>query len=171
MYICNSETYLFLGDDTTSDSIILEFLRIFQSPVQQTQAQFRSQTPSPSVTQIGPVSPSEETSAAQQILQKMSQAAAKTIPSPDTFNKKKRKMDDDLTHAYLKQSEGLNNLAVQVSQALTAKQNPAPVPAAAPDPILGAIQMALTKVKDANKFQCMLDVLQYINEKYLKTDE
>lgn len=100
MYICNSETYLFLGDDTTSDSIILEFLRIFQSPVQQTQAQFRSQTPSPSVTQIGPVSPSEETSAAQQILQKMSQAAAKTIPSPDTFNKKKRKMDDDLTHVF-----------------------------------------------------------------------
>lgn len=59
----------------------------------------------------------------------------------------------------LKQSEGLNNLAVQISQALAVKQNPAPVPAAAPDPILGAIQMALTKVKDANKFQCMLDVL------------
>lgn len=80
-------------------------------------------------------------------------------------------MNNDLTDAYIKQSERLNNLAVQVSQALVAKQNPTPAPVAALDPILGAIQMALTKVKDANKFQCMLDILQYINEKYVKIDE
>lgn len=80
-------------------------------------------------------------------------------------------MNNDLTDAYIKQSEGLNNLAVQVSQALVAKQNPIPAPVAALDTILGAIQMALTKVKDANKFQCMLDILQYINEKYVKIDE
>lgn len=101
----------------------------------------------------------------------MNQTTAKIVPLSDTFNKKKRKINDYLTDTYIKQSEGLNNLAMQVSQALIAKQNPAPTPVASLDPILGAIQMALTKVKDANKFQCMLDILQYINEKYLKIDE
>lgn len=161
---------IFLGNDTTSDSTTFESPGIFQSPTQQTQAQFRCQTPSSSVTQIRPASSREETSAAQQILQ-TNQTTAKTVPLPDTFSKKKRKMNNDLTDAYIKQSEGLNNLAVQVSQALVAKQNPTPAPVAALDPILGAIQMALTKVKDANKFQCMLDILQYINEKYVKIDE
>ncbi|KAL0116427.1 hypothetical protein PUN28_009813 [Cardiocondyla obscurior] len=31
--------------------------------------------------------------------------------------------------------------------------------------------MALTKVKEANKFQCMLGILQYINDNYMETDE
>lgn len=101
----------------------------------------------------------------------MNQATAKTVPVPDNFNKKKRKMNDDLTDVYIKQSEGLNNLAMQVSQALITKQNPEPTPAAILDPILGAIQVALTKVKEAKKFQCMLDILHYINEKYVKIDE
>ena len=107
----------------------------------------------------------------QQILQTVNQTAAKTVPSSDTFSKKKRKINNDLTETYIKQSEGLNNLAMQVSQALTAKQNSAPASTTTSDPILGAIQMALTKVKDENKFQCMLDVLQYINENYVKINK
>lgn len=101
----------------------------------------------------------------------MNQATAKTVPPSDTFKKKKMKINDDLTHAYMKQSEGLNNLAVQVSQPLAAKQNQESVPAAVPNPMLGAIQMALTKVKDIYKLQCMLDILQYINEKYLNSSD
>lgn len=101
----------------------------------------------------------------------MSRPTAKTVPKSDIFNKKKRKIDVDFTDVYNKRSETLNNLATQVSQALVAKKNPVvPTPTAISDPILGAIQMALTKVSEANKFQCMLDILQYINDKYVKTD-
>lgn len=105
------------------------------------------------------------------VLQKMNQDTVTKVPSPNNFCKKKKKMDNDLTEVYIKQSDGLNNLALQISQALVAKQNPTLTPAAALDPMLGAIQMALTKVKEANKFHCMLGILQYINDNYVKTVE
>lgn len=162
----------FLDNDTTtdSDSTTLESSKIFQSPTQQMQSQFLPQNPCSSVTEIKPVLQTEEATT-QQILKAMSRPTAKTVPKSDIFNKKKRKMDVDFTDVYNKRSETLDNLATQVSQALVAKKNPVvPTPTAISDPILGAIQMALTKVSEANKFQCMLDILQYINDKYVKTD-
>lgn len=56
----------------------------------------------------------------------MSKATAKIVPPPDTFSKKKRKSGNELTEAYIKQSEGLNNLAMEISQTLLAKNNSEP---------------------------------------------
>lgn len=158
--------YLFSGDNT-QDSVLFESPNIFQSQTQQQiQAQFQSKIQFSSIVKNSFGIPREVNNP--QVLQtKMSKATAKIVPPPDTFSKKKRKSDDELTEAYIKQSEGLNNLAMQVSQTLLAKNNPEPY-ASALDPIVGAIHLALTKVKDADKFDCMLDVLQYINEKYVK---
>lgn len=114
------------------------------------QAKPQSQTQSLSTVPIG--APKEEVNTTQQVLRTMSQTTAKIFPPPDTFNKRKRKADDELTQAYIKQSEGLNNLALQVSQTLLAKNNPKPADATALDPIVGAIHLALAQVKDADKF-------------------
>lgn len=134
---------------------------------QQAQVQPRLQSQSPSTLEIGP--PREEVNTAQQTLQAMTKTTAKIVPPPDSFNKRKRKADDDLTQVYIKQSEGLNNLAQQVSQTLAAKNNVQSTHIT--DPIIAAIQMALTTIKDTDKFQCLLDVMQLINEKYIKSNK
>jgi len=162
------ESIFHSGDDTTNDPISKSPKILFQPLNQQIQAQSRSQMQS-SFT-IETEVPKEEVNTAQKVLRTMSQATAKIVPSSDIYSKKKRKSDDELTEAYLKQSEGLNNLALQVSQTLLAKNNPESAYTIASDPIIEAIHLALTKVKDADKFQCMLDVLQYINEKYIKNN-
>jgi len=162
------ESIFYSGDDTTNDPISKSPKILFQPPKQQIQAQ--SQSEMQSSFNIETEVPKEEVNTAQKVLQTMSQATAKIVPSSDIYSKKKRKSDDKLTEAYLKQSEGLNNLALQVSQTLLAKNNPESAYTIASDPIVEAIHLALTKVKDADKFQCMLDVLQYINEKYIKNN-
>lgn len=98
-------------------------------------------------------------------MQAIRRPAEKKVPPPDT--KKKRKSDDEFTKIYMKQSEGLNNLAQRV-ETLVANNNAEPANTVAPDPIVTAIQFALTKVNDEEKFNCMLDVLQYIKENYMK---
>lgn len=68
---------------------------------------------------------------------------------------------------YTKNSAQLNNLAQQISQSMQSKISIEPTCAEPPDPILISIQYALTKVKDGDKFNCMLDVLQYIKDRYM----
>jgi len=166
------ESIFHSGDDTTNDPISKPPKILFQPPKQQIQAQSRSQMQSSFIFihTIETEVPKEEVNTAQKVLRTMSQATAKIVPSSDIYSKKKRKSDDELTEAYLKQSEGLNNLALQVSQTLLAKNNPESAYTIASDPIIEVIHLALIKVKDADKFQCMLDVLQYINEKYIKNN-
>lgn len=133
---------------------------------QQTQAQFQSQTQSSSADEMK--TSKQKINIAEQVTRTMNQTTAKIVPSPDNFYKRKRKSDDEFTQAYIKQCEGLNNLALQVSQTLLTKNNPESAHAETVDPITGAIRLALTQVKDEDKFECMLHVLQYINEKYVK---
>lgn len=53
----------------------------------------------------------------------LQRTVTKIVPSSDTFCTKKRKAEDKLTEIYIKQSEQLNNIARQVTETLSARNN------------------------------------------------
>ncbi|KMQ82100.1 family transcriptional regulator [Lasius niger] len=93
------------------------------------------------------------------------------VPPPDSFAIKKRQEADAVNKSLIEQSKGLTDLAPKIGQAIMAPPQPPSAPSAAASnaspgiqPMLSAIGFALGAVPEHAQLECLIGVLQYIND-------
>ncbi|CAL1681086.1 unnamed protein product [Lasius platythorax] len=99
------------------------------------------------------------------------------VPSPDSFVIKKRQvtikdlLTDTVNKSLIEQSKGLTDLAAKIGQAIMAPPQTPSAPSAAASnaslgiqPMLSAIGFALGAVPEHAQLECLIGVLQYIND-------
>ncbi|XP_032690169.1 uncharacterized protein LOC116853281 [Odontomachus brunneus] len=91
------------------------------------------------------------------------------VPTPDSFVNKKRQEVDTINKTLIEQSKGLTDLAAKIGKAITVPPPNVP-PAIVSDafsdikPMLSAIGFALGVVPKNVQLECLIGILQYIND-------
>ncbi|KYN17595.1 hypothetical protein ALC57_10110 [Trachymyrmex cornetzi] len=105
-----------------------------------------------------------------QMQRAVSNISTKRKVSPcDSFAIKKQREEDAVDKSLIEQSKGLTNLATKIGQAIMAPSPnvlPAPTNNASRgiQPMLSAIEFALGIIPEYAQLQCLIGVLQYIND-------
>jgi len=93
------------------------------------------------------------------------------VPPLDSFATKKREEADAVNKSLIEQSKGLTYLATKIGQAIMTPPLPPSALSAANNnasagvqPMLSAIEFALSRVPEHAQLQCLITILQYIND-------
>jgi len=92
------------------------------------------------------------------------------VPPSDSFAIKKRQEADAVNKSLIEQSKGLTELAAKIGQAIIASPSPQNTPSvinnvsSGTQAMLSTIGFALSAISEHAQLECVIGILQYIND-------
>ncbi|CAL1681092.1 unnamed protein product [Lasius platythorax] len=86
----------------------------------------------------------------------------RTVPAPDSFYTKKKKVQDSMAIVIEKHSANLNMLTDKITKCL--KSSPSPTENQPEDSLILSVSAALTRVPEEKRLSCIIEILQIVQK-------